>query len=324
MNFIDRPDLPQALVRALINSGSDYHVKLDEYFAGIDKSSYDYAISVTKMPEPPRIIELTKRHPDDIYQDPEDLLWSMQGTIIHGLIEQNARDIDIAEKRIGITVPLKIDDKTVRVHFHGQMDLYEPDSEKMFDFKYTSPKSMMYEVKESYIFQLNVLAILAEMTMGIIPKVLCDTFIMKDWKKDDCIKLKDRGYPDRAIVVAPQPVWNKITTKKLMVKYAKEHYRSQFIKNDNELPFCTRTQRWQNDPVYKLYKRTQAGHISKNACRSSNDREELHDYIQTELAGLSEEDYEIKTIEAKPSRCIGYCSVSGLCNQRQAELAVNK
>ena len=320
MQYLPRPDLPRALVRALTESDDDYQKGLDEYFTPL-KGTYDYAVSATKLPSPPRPYELTKRHPQDVWVDPVQLLWSLKGSLLHSIIERMAPESDLAEKRIGKTAQLTgflPDNEKLRVHFHGQLDLFDEELNTLFDFKYVSPMSLTYDEKWEYDFQLNMLAVLYRINYGKSPARLCNVFVSKDWRKRDYHQFKDKGYPPEPIHIAEKPFWDARETKKHMVELAKKHYHAQFVEDD-DLPECSPNQQWRNDPSYKLHTVTAKGVMSTNARKVFDTAEAAMEYKDTEYSDLETDQWEIREKKCSPTRCLEWCSVNGLCNQHQRE-----
>lgn len=92
MKFIDRPDLPVPLVKALTESNSKYFEDLKEHFDGVNEE-FDFQISVTSLIKSPRQVQLTKRHYNDVTADPlKECFFTMQGSIIHYVLESYAGD----------------------------------------------------------------------------------------------------------------------------------------------------------------------------------------------------------------------------------------
>lgn len=323
MNYIKADWMPQALERALTLSNDTYHAEVAEYFATI-KKDYDYAISVTTLPSAPQPRILAHRHSSSLWGDPVDNLWTMKGSMIHAIIEQNARSGDITEKRIGVTVPLTLCDGVtkVRIHFHGQLDLFEPDTSTIWDFKYVSPRSMLYGDKEEHTFQLNALRLLFKIAYGIEAKHIKNCFVMKDWAKMEYIKSKDRGYPERQIVVKEREIADQASLKMYMATNAKLHYASREM-GDEELPACTPEQQWRREATWKVYTRTKGtkskpGHMSVIAKKTCSSESKALEWLEEK--GVKKDNYIIKHLKSRPTKCEDWCEVSGICHQRRKEL----
>ena len=57
-------------------------------------------VSATELLSSPRVVQLKKKHDDDIVEDVSDLIWSIYGTAIHGVLEQGKDENHIVEQRL--------------------------------------------------------------------------------------------------------------------------------------------------------------------------------------------------------------------------------
>src|SRR5512138_1815562 len=123
---------------------SNKHSLPEEVFKVLTKERYsggkntDY--SVTTLKSPPRIVQLERRHWDELEEDAIDNLWSMFGQMAHNLLEEHGSDESMTEERIY----LNILDRTIS----GQVDHYKDGV--ITDYKVTSAWSLVYgsRVKE--------------------------------------------------------------------------------------------------------------------------------------------------------------------------------
>ena len=57
-------------------------------------------ISATELLNSPRVVQLKRKHWDDIEEDAADMVWSLFGTAVHGVLEHGKDDHHIVEERI--------------------------------------------------------------------------------------------------------------------------------------------------------------------------------------------------------------------------------
>jgi hypothetical protein len=76
MKLTNRNDLPETIINV---------IKRPEYNKG--KSN----MSVTELLNSPRIVQLKRKHWDDLTEDASDMVWSIFGTAIHGVLEHGNR-----------------------------------------------------------------------------------------------------------------------------------------------------------------------------------------------------------------------------------------
>lgn len=211
-------DLPEALVRAIAN---------DPY----TKGDSDY--SITQLINPPRIEALKEIHKDELEEDASNRIWSFLGQVSHVIAERSARpNIDIVEKRYFAEIEGK--------KISGQIDLYETDTQTLFDFKVTKAWAFSKKggsgQKPEWIHQMNMQAHLMELN-GLHPKTLQIVGILRDFDEKQAGK---NGYPIASIVKAEMPLWPSQGSYLFIVKRITAHEQAK-----KDLPLCTKTDTWE-------------------------------------------------------------------------------
>src|SRR5512137_1130247 len=74
-------------------------------------------MSVTELLNSPRIVQLKRKHWDALEEDAADMVWSIFGTAIHGVLEHGKDENHIVEERIHINV--------AGMNISGAIDLQE-------------------------------------------------------------------------------------------------------------------------------------------------------------------------------------------------------
>lgn len=140
MNFKPRPDIPPSLYMALTESV--YQDELAKYFRSLPEQSKKLkAFSATTLPRAPRQRVLEARWGKDLVVDPvRERFWSMWGQLTHLLLEKNAREGDLIEKRLGWDVGPFPDGSFI--HIHGQ-----PDALYMSDYDLVENGELLASVK---------------------------------------------------------------------------------------------------------------------------------------------------------------------------------
>jgi hypothetical protein len=136
-------------------------------------------ITTTGLAQPPKIAELARRHSSEITMDASEKVWTMMGTANHYVLEQIAlRNPEryIAENRFYLDID--------GVKLGGQIDLFDRETETLWDYKVSSVYKAMSDDKLEWTKQANVNKLLCEHN-GIHPKKLAVLLVMKDWKRKE-------------------------------------------------------------------------------------------------------------------------------------------
>jgi len=109
--------------------------------------------SVTELLTSPRIVQLKRKHWDALEEDAADMVWSLFGSAIHGVLEHGKGENHIVEERIHLDI-----DGT---HISGAIDLQEVEEDGIIlsDYKTTSAW-VVQNMKQDWHDQLNIYAYL--------------------------------------------------------------------------------------------------------------------------------------------------------------------
>ena len=268
---------------------------LFQYLKGREYQFDINRLSVTTLIKPPRIVQLQRRHNDEIEEDCSDRIWMSVGTLLHGLFENVNVEDGIQEEKLTIE------------HESGITIVGKPDyilSPTLWDFKFTSIYTIMYGVSPEWREQLNFYAYLAREN-DIDVKELKICAIYRDWSK---MKAQyDRSYPKHQVGIVGIPIWADVLCEEMIDKRVYSHISAHSLK-DNSLPFCTEEERWADKDKFAVKKKNQ-----KKAIRVLDSIDEAEEYIEnmSNTKGVFIETR--KGVYGK--RCENYCNVKEFCNQ---------
>ena len=288
MNYTNKANLPDEVFKVLTK----------ERYKGGDTTDY----SVTTLKTPPRIVQLERRHWDELEEDAIDNLWSMFGQMAHNLLEEHGSDDSMTEERVYIN----IFDRCIS----GQVDHYKDGV--ITDYKVTSAWSLVYgsRVKE-WEEQLNMHAYLLGYT-GHEVKQIRIIAILRDWDKNKA--LQGGGYPDSPIQIIPITLWDIDTQKKYIETRVWLHKESESFDDDN-LPTCFDEDMWCQPNKYAVMKEGR-----KTAVRVFDTEDEAKHFIDFVDDVNRYNLYSIQIRQGKRTRCESYCKVNKFCNQYQQYL----
>jgi len=255
-------------------------------------------LSATELINSPRIVQLRKLHEDKIETDVTEMVWSIFGTAIHGVLEHGKDDNHLVEERLHT----EIDGWKIS----GAIDLQivnEDGSITINDYKTCAAWSVMNE-KIDWEYQLNIYAWLVERVKKKPISKLEIVAIIRDWNRRDVVN--KAGYPDAPIKVVPIQLWPFEHREKFIQDQITLHSNALFeLETGDELPHCTPDQMWEKPTTYAVKKI--GGIKARNVCAT-----------QEEAAGKIAEygkDYEIEERQGERTRCANFCSVRDFCSQ---------
>ena len=209
-------------------------VQHDSYDGGVATD-----ISATSLIDSPRVKRLQREHKDKIQEDATRRIMALLGTTWHSLMEQNAPQGWIVEKRFYATTQRGL-------VVSGAIDALEPVGDKLNirDYKVlTSWKAkklgnLKPDDDEQFIRQLNIYAWLISKN-GMTPNKLYVDALIRDWMDG---KSKDAGYPDYPVMSYEIPMWSLDETEAHIESQLARHY-------GEELPRCTDEERLERPSV---------------------------------------------------------------------------
>jgi hypothetical protein len=157
----------------------------------------DSEISVTEILSPPQLVQLRRRHAEEIEVDAADQVWSLFGSACHNILQHGKDDHHVVEERLFTTFE--------GWRISGQIDLQEYQSDGsviISDYKVTSAWAVQQE-KTDWIDQLNMYAWLVERVKSVPVTGLKIVGIVRDWSRREAA-YKD-AYPQAPIVTTGHP-----------------------------------------------------------------------------------------------------------------------
>jgi hypothetical protein len=220
MKYTNIHGLPEVFVRAVEN---------DPYSRG------DSDFSATSLSEPPRAQALKIKYERELKVDVSSRVASIIGQGMHSIAERAARPkIDICEQRFFLEV--RVDNKDYRVS--AQVDLYEKDTETLYDWKSTKAYAFSRKagggLKPEWITQLNVGAELMRRN-GYKVKGLFIIALLKDWDQ----RKAGIDHPISEVCQIEIPLWESNE----VIKFIKSRIRAHISARAN-LPLCDKEENW--------------------------------------------------------------------------------
>lgn len=250
-------------------------------------------ISVTELIQPPQLRALSIAHEGEISEDAGDRIWALLGTLLHGVLERNAKGLKdtIAEEQL----ETEILGWTVVGHY----DLSEMvlDGECLTDWKLTSVWSVKDGVKPEWESQLNSYAQLIRLAGRTVDQLQI-VAIGRDWSKN---KAKyDPSYPQQQVKVMSVPLWTPEQAKDFLENRVRLHQKAE----KGEYEDCTADERWAKPAKWAVIKAGQ-----KKAVK-------LYDEPQAAKRHVGNDP--LLSVVARPGesiRCGAYCSAAPFCRQ---------
>jgi len=255
-------------------------------------------LSATQLLNSPRIVALTRKFEDEIEQDVSDMVWSIFGTAIHGVLEHGKGDNHIVEERLHAEV--------AGWQISGAIDLQIVTGEQTVsirDYKTTSAWAVMNE-KIEWEQQLNIYAWLVETNKRVVVDSLGIVAIIRDWSRRDAGK--NEAYPQAPVKEIPIKLWPFEERQKFIEERLMAHAEAEFaLDADEDLPLCTPEEMWEKPTVWAIRK---VGNVRAKSLHNSE--EEANAAL--EAAGKG---YEIELRPGERTRCASFCPVSNWCQQ---------
>ena len=255
-------------------------------------------LSATQLLNSPKIVALTKKFEDEIEQDVSDMVWSIFGTAIHGVLEHGKDDNHIVEERLHAEIGgWKIS---------GAVDLQIVTGENTVsirDYKTTSAWAVMNE-KIEWEQQLNIYAWLVEANKRVVVDSLGIVAIIRDWSRREAAKNED--YPQSPVKELPIKLWSYEDRQNFIEDRLVAHSEAEFaLDADEDLPDCTPEEMWEKPSVWAVRK---VGNVRAKSLH--NTEEEANAAL--EAAGKG---FEIEYRPGERTRCANFCPVSNWCQQ---------
>jgi len=255
-------------------------------------------LSATQLLNSPKIVALSKKFEDEIENDVSDMVWSIFGTAIHGVLEHGKDDNHIVEERLHAEIGgWKIS---------GAVDLQIVTGENTLsirDYKTTSAWAVMNE-KIEWEQQLNIYAWLVETNKGKIVDSLGIVAIIRDWSRREAAKNED--YPQAPVKEIPIKLWPYEERQNFIEDRLVAHADAEFaLDADEDLPDCTPEEMWEKPSVWAVRK---VGGVRAKSLHNTEEEAKA----ALEAAGKG---FEIEYRPGERTRCASFCPVSNWCQQ---------
>lgn len=261
-------------------------------------------LSMTELLNSPRIVQLKRKHWDDLTEDAAGMVWSLFGTALHNILEHGKDDHHIVEERVFT----EIDGMTIS----GAIDLQEVEEDGIIlsDYKTTSAWAVQNE-KQDWHNQLNGYAFLVEKAKQRKVKKLQIVAIIRDWSSREA-KQKD-SYPQAPIVVIDIPLWS-FEDREQYIRTRIHVHTEAFFEDETggEIAPCTPEEMWEKQEKFAVMK--EGGKRAKS----------VHDTRQEAEIALPEKGYFIEHRKGERTRCESFCQVSAFCNTHQQYLSTKE
>lgn len=221
---------------------SNKHNLPETVFRAIEATQHRYEsddrgdITTTQLIDPVQVVTLKLRHDKETSEDIMDRLWSLQGQMLHMILELGAPKGSDVEKRVAAEIS--------GWKLTGKYDYI--DDGILIDYKYTSVWSFVFGRKE-WEYQANVNRWLLHKN-GVEIKGLVNYLMFRDWSES---KVGSRNYPKEKMIPITLPMWPLADAESYVMAQVKAHKEAR-NKPDNELPKCSKEDRWFNERTQKF------------------------------------------------------------------------
>lgn len=271
--------LPEAIVKAIEN---------DPYSSG----GSDY--TATGLLKPARMAQLMKTL--ETTEDASERLYSLQGQVMHLILERAGEGLKsegyIVEKRFYMEIEYEGTKKSIS----AQIDLFNPSTGVLSDYKYTSVASASYGLKEDHRLQLNLQAELLRKNGYTVNRAEV-VLLLRDWSAERDYE----GYPDSPVQKQEVPLMSSEYVTMWVSKRVEAHEAAKV-----SLPLCSNEERWSRPSFAVMKAPTDA-----RAVRVFSSKDEANAYVLTAKAP------NLLVIErsGKSIRCLRYCPARFVCEQ---------
>jgi len=254
-------------------------------------------LSATQILNSPKIVGLTKKFEDELEQDVSDMVWSLFGSAIHGVLEHGKDDNHLVEERLHATLE--------GWRISGAIDLQILDGQggvAIRDYKTTSAWAVMNE-KVEWEQQLNIYAWLLEsVKKDLTVTDLGIVAIIRDWSRREASKNPD--YPQAPVKEIPIKLWPYQEREEYISHRLSLHSACEFaMETGEDLPDCTPEEMWERPTTYAIKK--------KGGVRAIK----VYEIKEEAEAALDPKTQELEVRLGSRTRCEHFCSVNTYCQQ---------
>ena len=282
MIITNKYNLPEAFMGALKAHDDEYQ-----------GSRGETDISATQLIKPPLVLQLYKQKDGEIIEDVSDRIYSIFGSAVHKILEENTETTGTAEQR------LFMDCDGWKVSAQG--DHLSKDG-VLSDYKVTGVFKVQLGDYEEYEEQLNVLCYLYK-EAGLTVEKLQIVALVRDWsiRKKRFARLRGQVYPDAPAVVIPIPMWTSEKTHLYIKERVALHKRYEGVALE-DIEECTPKEKWQSPSTYAVMKKGQKNAIRGGVCDTL-----AQAYKKLEEMEKKSGEFYIEERPEEEIRCADYC-----------------
>jgi hypothetical protein len=276
----NKKGLPEQLVRAV---EKEYTYQPKRY-------------SITSLLDTHRILQLKRRHNNELSQDVSDMIWMIFGSGIHKAIEDaGVCQGQHAEKRL----EYQFGDYTLS----GIVDFIDEKNEIILDWKTTSMWTYMYKSNyDKWLKQLQLSALLWFKNTGQWIQKGQIGALLKDYKKKP---FPEEGYPDSELQIIEFDLGSPQDIEDWVIKTFDDIAIMETI-DDHMLPLCTPEERWNTGDKWAVIEKGK-----KRATRVyDNEEQALNHASEAFSVGVK---MEVDFRPGEDKRCKDYCPVKQFC-----------
>lgn len=259
--------------------------------AKYDKGAADF--SVTELVGSARISALRRIHAGEYTEDVSDFIYMVWGSLMHEAL-QNADDLNVlTEERVFM--------ECAGVVISGQWDRLTQDG-ILDDYKMCSVYAIADGLKDDWVAQLNLLAILAR-EQGFPVNTIRAVCFLRDHSP---AKAKRGEHPAHPVQIIEAPLWEQGQTE----HYLRNRLQVHLAARDGTVLACTDDERWARPDAWAVQKPA-----NKRASRVLNTKNDAHDWRNEQK---KPGEYHVIFRQGEQTRCESYCNVSQFCDQYTA------
>jgi hypothetical protein len=283
---------------------------MEAHAAHYDNGGADY--SVTEILDPPRIVQLNKRHYHKVKLHVQSQLASFLGTAVHEYAERMLEKYcDMKGKQV-----YKCEDRNNWVFadrvVSGSYDIHYIVDKDLYDIKTTKVVKILRGDKSDWIKQQNIYRLLEYKNSGLKFNGLNIIGVFWNWDKWEYFRRKREGYPPAQMVQYELPLWKYSDTEKWVTEKVELLKRYEDTPDD-DLPLCTHSDMWSEPDKFavKLAGKPRALTAQCGTEKDAWDWVQNHHYNNdTKIS-----DYTVERRMAKRIRCEDWCPINKWCSQ---------
>jgi len=252
--------------------------------------------SITSLLDTHRILQLKRRHHDELSQDVGDMIWMIFGSGIHKAIEDaGVEPGQHAEKRL----EWKFGEYTLS----GIVDFIDEKKELILDWKTTSLWTYTYKSNhDKWLKQLQLSALLWFKNTGQWIQKGQIGALLKDYKKKP---FPEEGYPDSELQIIDFDLGSPQDIEDWLLRVFDDIATYETF-DDSQLPLCTPEERWNTGDKWAVIEKGK-----KRATRVYDNEENALQHVSDAFTVGVKMEIDFRPGEDK--RCKDYCPVKLFC-----------